>query len=93
MAQVASAQIIINPQISTFSGFIFPTINKEAEVAEFCSMSSTPGLICRRFKFEDHSHPLILESNGAILKAHLLDQQPDHCFRITHGAFIRILIL
>ena len=61
MAQVAGTQVIINPQISTFSGFICPTINKETKVVEFCSMSSTPGLIFIGFKFEDHSHALILE--------------------------------
>ena len=72
MAQVAGTQIIINPQISTFSIFICPTINKETKVEEFWCISSIPRLIYKEFQFEDlHNHPLIHEKNVAVLKAQL----------------------
>lgn len=72
MVQITGTQIIINPQISTFSRFICPTINKEPKVGEFWYISSIPGLIYGGFQFEDlHNHPLILERNVAVLKAQL----------------------
>ena len=72
MVQITGTQIIINPQINTFSSFICPTINKETEVWEFWCISSIKGLIYIGIQFEDlHNHPLILERNVAVLKAQL----------------------